>query len=67
MRRAKVIAADGEFQASGKLTDAAKISAQRPEALARRYLRTLPDMSTEKPSTVLFPIPIDLLSAFKEC
>jgi regulator of protease activity HflC (stomatin/prohibitin superfamily) len=66
MRRAKIIAAEGEFQASEKLTDAAKVLSQQPEALTLRYLQTLLDMSTEKTSTVLFPIPIDLLSAFKD-
>jgi regulator of protease activity HflC (stomatin/prohibitin superfamily) len=65
MRRAKVIAAEGEFQASEKLTAAAKVLSQQPEALTLRYLQTLLDMSTEKTSTVLFPIPIDLLAAFK--
>jgi len=66
MRRAKIIAAEGEFQASEKLKDAAKVLSQQPEALTLRYLQTLLDMSTEKTSTVLFPIPIDLLAAFKD-
>ncbi len=66
MRRAKVIAAEGEFQASEKLTEAAKVLSQQPEAITLRYLQTLLDMSTEKTSTVLFPIPIDLLAAFTE-
>jgi len=66
MRRAKVIAAEGEYQASEKLKDAAEVLSQQPQALTLRYLQTLLDMSTEKTSTVLFPIPIDLLSAFKE-
>jgi regulator of protease activity HflC (stomatin/prohibitin superfamily) len=66
MRRAKVIAAEGESQASGKLRDAAKVLAEEPQALTLRYLQTLLDMSTEKTSTVLFPIPIDLLAAFKD-
>ena len=66
MRRAKIIAAEGEFQASEKLTEAAKVLSQQPQALTLRYLQTLLDMSTEKTSTVFFPIPIDLLSAFKE-
>jgi len=65
-RRAKVIAAEGEFQASEKLWDAAKVLSEQPEALTLRYLQTLLDMSTEKTSTILFPIPIDLLSAFKD-
>ena len=66
MRRAKIIAAEGEFQASEKLKDAAKVLSQQPEALTLRYLQTLLDMSTEKTSTILFPIPIDLLAAFKD-
>ncbi len=66
MRRAKIIAAEGEFQASEKLTDAARVLSQQPEALTLRYLQTLLDMSTEKTSTVLFPIPIDLLAAFRD-
>lgn len=66
MRRAKIIAAEGEFQASEKLTEAARVLAQQPEALTLRYLQTLLDMSTEKTSTVLFPIPIDLLAAFQK-
>jgi regulator of protease activity HflC (stomatin/prohibitin superfamily) len=66
MRRAKIIAAEGEYQASEKLTDAAKVLSQQPEALTLRYLQTLLDMSTEKTSTVLFPIPIDLLAAFRD-
>ena len=66
MRRAKVIAADGEFQASEKLKDAARVLSEEKAALTLRYLQTLLDMSTEKTSTVLFPIPIDLVAAFKE-
>jgi regulator of protease activity HflC (stomatin/prohibitin superfamily) len=65
-RRAKVIAAEGEFQASEKLKDAAKVLSEQPEALTLRYLQTLLDMSTEKTSTILFPIPIDLLAAFRD-
>jgi len=66
MRRAKVIAADGEFQAAAKLRDAASVLSEESAALTLRYLQTLLDMSTEKTSTVLFPIPIDLIAAFKE-
>ena len=66
MRRAKVIAAEGEFQASEMLKDAAKVLSQQPQALTLRYLQTLLDMSTEKTSTILFPIPIDLLAAFRD-
>ena len=66
MRRAKVIAAEGEFQASEKLRDAAKILSEQSEALTLRYLQTLLDMSTEKTSTILFPIPIDLLAPYRD-
>ena len=66
MRRAKVIAAEGEFQASEKLKDAAKVLSQQSEALTLRYLQTLLDMSTEKTSTILFPIPIDLLAPYRD-
>ncbi len=66
MRRAKVIAAEGEFQASEKLKDAAKVLSEQSEALTLRYLQTLLDMSSEKTSTILFPIPIDLLAAFRD-
>lgn len=65
-RRAKVIAAEGEFQASEKLRDAAKVLSEHSEALTLRYLQTLLDISTEKTSTILFPIPIDLLAAFRD-
>lgn len=63
-RRAKVIAAEGEFQAAQKLSDAGKIMAQNPVTLQLRYLQTLVQISTEKNSVTLFPIPIDMLSFF---
>ncbi len=63
-RRAKVIAAEGEFQASQKLADAAKIIADQPQALQLRYLQTLKEIAGENNSTTLFPIPIDLIRAF---
>lgn len=63
-RRAKVIAADGEFQASQKLLDAAEIIAKEPSALHLRYLQTLTEISADSNSTILFPMPIDLLKAF---
>ncbi len=63
-RRAKVIAAEGEFQAAQKLSDAAKIISEHPEALQLRYLQTLREIATEKNSTTLFPIPIDLIKCF---
>jgi regulator of protease activity HflC (stomatin/prohibitin superfamily) len=65
-RRAKVIAAEGEFQAAGKLSDAAGVIARHPEALQLRYLQTLVEIASENNSTTLFPIPIDLLTPFME-
>jgi len=63
-RRSKVIAAEGEFQASQRLADAAKILSDQPSALTLRYLQTLREIATEKNSTTIFPIPIDLLKPF---
>jgi regulator of protease activity HflC (stomatin/prohibitin superfamily) len=65
-RRAKVIAAEGEFQASQKLADAAKILSTDPAALQLRYLQTLTIVAAENNSTTLFPIPIDLFKPFME-
>jgi len=63
-RRAKVIAAEGEFQASTKLAQAAEILAEKPQAIQLRYLQTLKEIATENNSTTLFPIPMDLVSSF---
>lgn len=63
-RRAKIIAAEGEYQASEKLAEAAKVLAEEPQALQLRYLQTLREIATENNSTTLFPIPIDFLSCF---
>jgi regulator of protease activity HflC (stomatin/prohibitin superfamily) len=63
-RRAKVINAEGELQASQKLAEAAVILNREPAALTLRYLQTLREIATEKNSTTLFPVPIDLLRAF---
>jgi regulator of protease activity HflC (stomatin/prohibitin superfamily) len=63
-RRAKVIHADGEFQAAAKLTDAANIISVNPQALQLRYLQTLTQISVEKNSTIIFPLPIELLRSF---
>jgi len=63
-RRAKVIAADGEFQASDKLAEASDVLGKNPVALQLRYLQTLAEIATENNSTTIFPIPIDLLKAF---
>ncbi len=63
-RRAKIIHADGEYQAAQKLTDAAKIISTDPAALQLRYLQTLTEIASEKSSTTIFPIPIDLVKPF---
>lgn len=63
-RRAKVIHAEGEFQASQKLADAAEIIAKHPMALHLRFLQSLVEVSAEKNSTIIFPVPIDLLTPF---
>jgi len=63
-RRAKVVHAEGEFQAAGKLAEAAKIISAQPSALQLRYLQTLTGIATERTNTILFPIPIDLLTPF---
>lgn len=63
-RRSKVIAAEGEFQASHRLADAAKILSEQPSALTLRYLQTLREIATENNSTTIFPVPIDLLKPF---
>ncbi|MFA6612951.1 MAG: hypothetical protein WCS64_05180, partial [Dehalococcoidales bacterium] len=63
-RRAKVIHADGEFQASARLADAANVIAKEPVTLQLRYLQTLTEIATEKSSTIVFPLPIDMLNAF---
>jgi regulator of protease activity HflC (stomatin/prohibitin superfamily) len=63
-RRSKVIAAEGEFQASQRLADAAKILGEQPSAITLRYLQTLREIATEKNSTTIFPVPIDLLKPF---
>src|SRR3954468_20999748 len=65
-RRSKVIAAEGEFQASQRLADAAHILSDEPSALTLRYLQTLCEIATEKNSTTIFPVPIDLLKPFLE-
>ena len=65
-RRAKIIHAEGEFQASGKLAEAASVIGAEPTALQLRFLQTLTEVATENNSTVIFPIPIDLLKPFME-
>jgi regulator of protease activity HflC (stomatin/prohibitin superfamily) len=65
-RRAKVISAEGEFQASERLRDAAVIMAEQPVAVQLRYLQTLAEIGTTQNSTVVFPVPIDLVQPFVE-
>jgi regulator of protease activity HflC (stomatin/prohibitin superfamily) len=65
-RRAKIIHAEGEMQASEKLLEAARILAQEPQALQLRYLQTLSNIAEEKNSTIVFPIPIEMLSIFQK-
>lgn len=64
-KRAKIIHAEGEFMASERLSQAAGIIATQPLALTLRYLQTLAEIASEKNSTILFPIPIDLLNLLK--
>jgi len=63
-RRAKIINAEGEFQAASKMVEAAKLMEPHPIALQLRYLQTLREVATERNSTTLFPIPIDLVEPF---
>lgn len=65
-RRAKVTAAEGEYQASQKLFEAAQVIAQEPISLQLRYLQTLAEIATEQNSTIVFPLPIDMLDAFNK-
>ncbi len=66
IRRAKVINADGEFQASNKLAEAAVVLGKNPISLQLRYLQTLAEIATENNSTTIFPIPIDIFEPFKK-
>ena len=63
-RRAKIIHADGEFQASARLSEAGAIIAKEPVTLQLRYLQTLTEIASEKNSTIIFPLPIELLGGF---
>jgi regulator of protease activity HflC (stomatin/prohibitin superfamily) len=65
-RRAKVINAEGEYQAAGRLSEAAALIAREPTALQLRYLQTLAEIATENNSTTIFPVPIDMLKAFMD-
>ena len=61
-RRAKVIAAEGEYQAAAKLSEASDILSKNPMALQLRYLQTMSEMASEKSSTIVFPLPLDLIT-----
>jgi len=63
-RRAKIIHAEGEFQASERLAEAGNIIAREPTTLQLRYLQTLTEIASEKNSTLIFPLPIDLFTIF---
>lgn len=65
-RRAKIIHADGEFQASERLADAGAVIAREPVTLQLRYLQTLTEIAVEKNSTLVFPLPIDLIQMFMD-
>jgi regulator of protease activity HflC (stomatin/prohibitin superfamily) len=65
-RRAKVIHAEGEKQAAAMLVEAARTLAQQPQAMQLRYLQTLADISSEKTSTIVFPLPLDLIRPLLE-
>ncbi len=64
-KRAKIIHADGEFQASARLADAAAVIAKEPVAITLRYLQTLTEIGTEKNTTIVFPLPIDIMEVLK--
>jgi regulator of protease activity HflC (stomatin/prohibitin superfamily) len=63
-RRAKIINAEGEFQASEKLSEAAKVLSKHPVSVQLRFLQTLKEIATEQNSTIIFPVPIDLIEVF---
>jgi regulator of protease activity HflC (stomatin/prohibitin superfamily) len=63
-RRAKLIHAEGEFQASAKLADAAQVISSQPGTMQLRYLQTLTEIATDQSSTIVFPLPLDLIAPF---
>jgi regulator of protease activity HflC (stomatin/prohibitin superfamily) len=65
-RRSKIIAAEGEYQASTRLAEAADIMGKHPITLQLRYLQTLSEIAVENNSTVVFPLPLDLVRPFLE-
>jgi regulator of protease activity HflC (stomatin/prohibitin superfamily) len=66
LRRAKIIAAEGEFQASQKLSDAAGVLEAHPSALQLRFMQTLVEVAADKNSTIVFPVPVDLISTIMD-
>jgi regulator of protease activity HflC (stomatin/prohibitin superfamily) len=66
VRRAKVIHAKGESEAAENLVEAAKQLATQPQSMQLRYLQTLTEIAGEKNSTIVFPLPVDMLEAFKD-
>ncbi len=64
IRRAKIINAEGEFQAAQRLLEAAEIMSANPQTLQLRYLAALQDIASEKTSTIIFPVPLDFIAAF---
>ena len=65
-RRAKVIHAEGELQASQRLLEAAQVLAKQPEALLLRYLQTLTEIAGEKSSTIVFPLPLEMMTTLQK-
>ena len=65
-RRAKIISAEGEFQASERLRDAAGVMAEQPVSVQLRYLQTLLEIGSSNNSTIVFPVPVDLVRPFLE-
>jgi regulator of protease activity HflC (stomatin/prohibitin superfamily) len=65
-KRAKIIHASGEFEASKTLSEAAEVIGRQPATIQLRYLQTLTEISAEKNSTIIFPLPVDTISAFAE-
>jgi regulator of protease activity HflC (stomatin/prohibitin superfamily) len=63
-KRAKIIHAEGEFNAAQKLADAAAVLAKQPAGVQLRYLQTLTEIAVEKNSTIIFPVPVEFLQAF---
>ena len=66
VRRAKIIHAEGELQAATKLSEASKILAEQPQAIQLRYMQTLTDIAGEKSSTIVFPLPMDLIGPLQK-